>query len=477
MPSVVTSPALRTTASLTIGGEAVAGVSTLDVVNPATGEVFASAPEASPDQLDAAVQAAARAFHTWRIDEDLRRSALRRCADAFGAAADEIAPVLTAEQGKILSESRREFLGGAAWLRYYAELEWPSVIVQDDERAFSEAARRPIGPVAAITPWNVPIYIGVAKVAMALRAGNTVVLKPSPYTPLSTLMVGEILSELLPAGVLNVISGGDALGPLLTTHPLIRKISFTGSIATGKRIAAATASDLKRLTLELGGNDAAIVLDDADPEFTAEGLFSSAFSNTGQVCVAPKRIYVAESLRPALVDALVERARAAKLGNGADPDTDLGPLNNLPQRDRVIELLSDALACGGKVATGGHAIDGPGYFHELTIVTDVDNGIRIVDEEQFGPALPVISFHSIDDAVERANATEFGLGGSVWSSDPERALPIAKRLEAGTIWVNTHKVLAPQNPFAGSKWSGVGSEGGTWGLEANTESAFVYLPR
>jgi acyl-CoA reductase-like NAD-dependent aldehyde dehydrogenase len=169
--------------------------------------------------------------------------------------------------------------------------------------------------------------------------------------------------------------------------------------------------------------------------------------------------------------------RAAKLGNGADPDTDLGPLNNLPQRDRVVELLGDAVASGGKVATGGHVIDGPGYFHELTIVTDVDNGVRLVDEEQFGPALPVMSFYSVDDAVERANATEFGLGGSVWSSDPERALPIAKRLEAGTVWVNTHKVLAPQNPFAGSKWSGFGIEGRTWALEANTESAFVYLPR
>jgi acyl-CoA reductase-like NAD-dependent aldehyde dehydrogenase len=472
-----TSSAIRTTASMTIGGESVSGASNFDVVNPALGVVFASAPDASPDQLDAAVQAAARAFHTWRIDEDLRREALRRCADALLAAADKIAPVLTAEEGKILSESHREIRGAASWLQYYAEFERPPVIVQDDERAFSEAARRPMGPVAAITPWNAPIYIGVAKVAMALRAGNTVVLKPSPYAPLSTLMVGEILSMFLPAGVLNVISGGDSLGPLLTTHPLIRKISFTGSIATGKRIAAAAASDLKRLTLELGGNDAAIVLDDADPEFTAEGLFSSAFSNSGQACVAPKRIYVAESLRPALTDALVERARAAKLGNGFDPTSDFGPLNNLPQRNYVVELIRDAVASGGKVATGGHVIKGPGYFHEFTIVTDVDNGVRIVDEEQFGPSLPVIGFHSIEDAVERANATEYGLGGSVWSSDPERALPIAKRLEAGTVWVNTHKVLAPQNPFAGSKWSGVGIEGGAWALDANTESAFVYLPR
>jgi acyl-CoA reductase-like NAD-dependent aldehyde dehydrogenase len=477
MPSTASPKEMRASAALTIGGEAVAGASAMDVVNPATGEVFASAPVASPAQLDAAVNAAERAFRTWRLDEDARRAALSRCADALLAAAGEIVPVLTAEQGKILSESRREFLGAADWFRYYAGLELPRVMVQDDGRALSEAARRPIGPVAAITPWNAPIYIGVAKVATALRAGNTVVLKPSPYTPLSTLMVGQLLSEILPAGVLNVVSGGDDLGPLLTTHALIRKISFTGSIATGKKIAAAAASDLKRLTLELGGNDAAIVFADADPAFTADGLFSSAFSNTGQVCVAPKRVYAAESVLPALVEALAERARSARIGDGAAPGTEFGPLNNAPQRERVAGLVADAVASGGTVVTGGHVIAGPGFFHDLTIVTGVDDGVRIVDEEQFGPALPVMGFRTVEDAVQRANRTKFGLGASVWTADPERAVPVARALEAGTTWINTHKVLAPQNPFAGSKWSGLGIEGGPWGLAENTESAFVYRPR
>jgi acyl-CoA reductase-like NAD-dependent aldehyde dehydrogenase len=474
---VVSSPGTATAASLTIDGEAVASVATFGVVNPATGEVFATAPDASPKQLDAAVRAADRAFRPWRADEDARRAALTLAADALLAAADRIAPVLTAEQGKILSESRREFFGAAAWLRYYAELEVPRQVIQDDEKVFSEARRRPLGPVAAITPWNAPVYIGVAKVAMALRAGNTVVLKPSPYTPLSTLMIGGALREVLPPGVLNVISGGDALGPQLTVHPLIRKISFTGSIATGKKIAAAAAEDLKRVTLELGGNDAAIVLEDADIDTTAQGLFSAAFSNTGQVCVAPKRIYVAESIQSDLVEAFVELARAARIGNGADPDVDLGPLNNLPQRNRVAELIADAVASGGTIATGGKVIDGPGFFHESTIITGVSDGVRIVDEEQFGPALPVMSFRDVDDAIGRANASQFGLAASVWTSDPARAVPVAEQLEAGTTWINTHKVLSPRQPFAGRKWSGLGIEGGVWGLDANSDVELLYTAR
>jgi acyl-CoA reductase-like NAD-dependent aldehyde dehydrogenase len=463
--------------TLTIDGEDVEGDGCFDVVNPATGRVFATAPAASPGQLDAAFAAADRAFPAWSRDEDGRQAALRGIADALVGAVEEIAPVLTAEQGKILSESRREINGAVAWLRYYADLEIPRHIVQDDDRIFSEVVRRPLGPVAAITPWNAPIYIGMAKVATALRAGNTVVLKPSPYAPLSTLLVGRIASQLLPAGVLNVVSGSDELGPLMTRHPLTRKISFTGSIATGKKIAADASHDLKRLTLELGGNDAAIVLADADPEFTAAGLFAAAFSNTGQVCVAPKRIYVAQSLYPALVDALVAQARAARIGNGADPDVDLGPLNNRPQLDRVAELVADAVAAGGRAVTGGSVIDRPGYFHESTIITGIHDSTRIVAEEQFGPALPVMAYSDLDDAIARANATEYGLGGSVWSADPERATQIAARIEAGTVWVNTHKALAPHQPFAGRKWSGQGTEGGPGGLDGFTDAQFLYRTR
>jgi acyl-CoA reductase-like NAD-dependent aldehyde dehydrogenase len=460
--------------TLTIDGEAVAGDKAFDVLNPATGERFASAPDASAAHLDAAFGAAARAFRHWRADDEARRAALRAMADAIEASADAVAPILTAEQGKPLSEARRELRVAAAWTRYYADVERERQVIRDDDGARVEVVRRPLGPVAVIAPWNFPITIAIGKVAPALRAGNTVVLKPSPYTPLSTLKLGEILRGVLPAGVLNVLSGGAELGAAMTTHPLARKISFTGSTATGKKIAAAAADDLKRLTLELGGNDPAIVLDDADPVHVAGRLFAAAFSNSGQVCVAPKRIYVAEALLPALVDALADRARAVKVGDGADAGTDLGPLNNAPQRDRVAGLVADALARGGTAVAGGGVMEGPGYFFAPTILTGVEDGVGIVDEEQFGPALPVIAYRDVEDALERANASTFGLGGSVWSADPERAAGVAERLESGMSWINTHTALAPDQPFAGTKWSGIGVEGGTWGLDGFTDLQLLY---
>jgi acyl-CoA reductase-like NAD-dependent aldehyde dehydrogenase len=462
------------TPALTIDGAAVGADQSLDVINPATGKRFASAPDASPAQLDAAFEAAARAFRAWRTDDNARRAVLHAMADAIAAAADEIAPILTAEQGKPLADSRFEVRGAAGWLRYYADLERGRQVLRDDETARVELVHAPIGPVATIVPWNFPIFIAAAKIAAALRAGNTVVLKPSPYTPLATLKLGEVVRDLLPAGVFNVISGGDALGPAMSSHPLARKISFTGSIATGKRVAAAAADDLKRLTLELGGNDPAIVLDDADPGKVAEQLFATAFRNNGQVCVAPKRIYAADAVRPALVEALAERARAMRIGDGADAGTDLGPLNNALQRRRVAELVDEAVAKGATAVTGGREKDGPGYFYEPTIVTDVSDGVRIVDEEQFGPALPVVAFRDVEDALERANGTMFGLGASVWSGDPDRAAAVAERVEAGMTWINAHSALTFDQPFAGAKWSGIGVEAGELGLDAYTDVRVLH---
>ncbi|GII56814.1 aldehyde dehydrogenase [Planotetraspora thailandica] len=476
-PFTAQTPATQTPTTLTIDGDAVTAEKTFDVINPATGETFATAPETTVEHVDAAFDAAARAFPDWRADEDARRATLRAMADAVDAAAGAVAPVLTAEQGKPLSESQRELRTAALWLRYYADLEREREVIRDDRDALVEVVRRPLGPVAAIAPWNFPITIGVAKVAPALRAGNTVVWKPSPFTPLSTLMLGEALRAVAPAGVLNVITGGGEIGAAMTAHPLTRKISFTGSTATGKKIAAAASADLKRLTLELGGNDAAIVLDDADPGRVAERLFATAFSNSGQVCVAPKRVYAARSVLPALVDALAERARAAKVGDGADPATELGPINNAPQRDRVAELVADALARGAVAAAGGKAIEGPGYFFEPTILTGVGDGVRIVDEEQFGPALPVIAFDDVEDALARANASTFGLGGSVWSGDADRATAVAARLESGMSWVNTHTALSAGQPFAGVKWSGLGVEGGLWGLDGFTDIKLIHRAR
>lgn len=470
-------PAL-TAPSLTIDGEAAPATASFDVINPATGRPFLTAPDASLAQLDLAAEAAAAAFGPWRrSDDETRRVALRRAADVLVAAADEIAPLLTAEQGKPLMRSHYEIHGSAAWLRYYADLELPREVVQDDETGLAEVVRRPFGPVAAIAPWNFPLILAAAKIGPALRAGNTLVLKPSPYTPLSSLRIGELLRGVFPPGVLNVLSGGDELGAAMTSHPLIRKVAFTGSTATGKKIVAAAAADLKHLTLELGGNDPAIVLDDADVEFAARRIFATAFNNSGQACVAPKRVYAHRSVLPHLVDALAELARAAKVGDGMQPSTELGPLNNCAQFERVAGLVTDAVAHGATVVTGGRAMSGPGYFYEPTILTDVDDRVKIVAEEQFGPALPIMGFRDIDEAVERANATQYGLGASVWGADSERAATVAAQLDAGMAWINTHTAVAPHLPFPGIKWSAVGIEGGPWGLESYSEMRLIYQAR
>jgi acyl-CoA reductase-like NAD-dependent aldehyde dehydrogenase len=300
------------------------------------------------------------------------------------------------------------------------------------------------------------------------------VLKPSPFTPLATMKVVEILRDVMPPGVVNVVSGGDELGAWMTGHPVPRKVSFTGSIETGKKVAVSAAPDLKRVTLELGGNDPAIVLDDADPAVVSKAIFAGAFNNNGQVCSAIKRVYVPEALYDDVVGGLVAQASAVKVGDGTEPDSKLGPINNAPQFERVKELVGDALSHGARAAVGGHAMDRPGYFFEPTILTGLSDGTRIVDEEQFGPALPVISYRDLDDAVERANATHFGLSGSVWSADSDRAADIAGRLECGTAWVNTHLALAPQQPFGGFKWSGVGVENGPWGLAEFSEIQVVH---
>lgn len=460
--------------TMTIGGQAVAAPGTFGVVDPATGEVAERAPDASRAQLDAAMEAARAAYPEWRGDESARRKALLAAADVLFARSEEIGRILTLEQGKPLSEATMEVVGAGVWLKYFADLELPSEVIQDDERARVEVVRRPMGVVAAITPWNYPLLLATWKLGPALLAGNTVVLKPSPFTPLSSLRLGEALRDVLPPGVLNVVSGGDELGAWMTSHDVPRKISFTGSVATGKLVAAAAAPDLKRVTLELGGNDPAILLDDVDPAAVADRLFNGAFQNNGQVCSAIKRVYVPDALYGDVVDALAERARAAKVGNGLDEGVQYGPINNRPQYERVGELVAEALAGGARAAAGGGPMEGPGYFFRPTILADVPDGARIVDEEQFGPALPVIAYRDLDEALARANATNFGLSGSVWSADADRASEVAARLDCGTAWVNTHLALAPHQPFGGFKWSGIGVENGPWGLYGFTEMQVVH---
>ncbi|MGH7286767.1 MAG: aldehyde dehydrogenase family protein [Myxococcota bacterium] len=463
--------------SMTIDGKAVAGASRFGVINPATGDVFAEAPDASRAQLDDAMASAQAALRPWQRDVELRRKALRACAEAIKAKTGELAPILVREQGKPMKDAMGEVFGAAVWFELTAGLEIPVEVVQDTPENRVEVRRRPLGVVAAITPWNFPLLLAVWKIAPALLAGNTVVIKPSPFTPLTTLALGAVLRDVLPAGVLNVIAGGDALGAWMTSHPVPRKVSFTGSVETGKKVAASAAPDLKRLTLELGGNDAAIVLDDVNVDAVAEKLFWGAFQNCGQVCSAIKRIYVPEKLKAPLVERLGALARSVKVGEGFTEGVQMGPLNNRPQFERVSELVEDARKAGARIAAGGAAIGGKGYFYQPTIVTDVAEGVRLVDEEQFGPALPVISYRKLDDAVERANRTTFGLSGSVWSESSERAAEVAGQLECGTAWVNQHLAITPFAPFGGAKWSGIGVENGTWGLLGFTEIQTVNVAK
>ena len=370
--------------TMTIDGQPVSSPGTLKVINPATGEVFAEVPDCTREQLDLAMESAQRAFPGWKDDYEQRRAVMYACADALEANADELGRLATLEQGMPLAAGVAGVHGSARNFRWYADLDVPRVTVQDDDAAVVEIVRRPIGVIAAIKPWNVPIGMAVNTIAPAFRAGCTVVLKPSPYTPVVTAAMGEVLRDIVPAGVLNIVSGGNELGQWMTEHPVPRGISFTGSIATGKKVNVAAAADLKRVLLELGGNDAAIVLDDADPADVAEKLFWPAFRNSGQICMAVKRVFVPAEMEQQVVEALAAKARSVKVGNGLDEGVELGPINNEPQFERVKGLVAEALAQGAVAAAGGHPIEGDGYFFEPTILTGAAEGTRIVDEEQFG---------------------------------------------------------------------------------------------
>ncbi|QJY48035.1 aldehyde dehydrogenase family protein [Pseudonocardia broussonetiae] len=461
----------------TVGGADLPTRSRFDVVNPATGRVFAQAPSVSPDQLDEVFESARHAFGTWRLDDAHRREVLRSAADVLDARADDLAPVLTAEQGKPLREAAAEFRTAAAWLRYYAEIEVAREVVKDDHTGFEEIVRRPLGVVSAITPWNFPITLAMWKIAPALRAGNTIVVKPSPYTPLATLALGEVLRGVVPDGVLNVVTGPDPLGATMVSHPIPRKVSFTGSTAVGRKVAMGAASDLKRVTLELGGNDPAIVLGDVDVAEIAPRLFWGAFGNNGQICLAVKRVYAHESIQPRLVEALAEIARNVRVGDGTDPDVRLGPVNNRPQFDRVRDLVTDAVGHGARVAAGGSALDRDGYFYRPTILDRVSDGVRVVDEEQFGPVLPVIAFTDEADAVTSANRSEYGLTASVWSADVDHAAALAEQLDTGQVAINQHgRGVQVHLPFGGRKWSGIGVENGPWGLHGFTDLHVIAGP-
>ncbi len=448
-----------------IGGKLDAGSASFDVINPANEQVIGQAPDATPADLDRAVAAARAAFPAWSaLPIEKRREYLNAMAQAILANIDPLKRLLTSEQGKPHADAEADVGGAAFWLMGASSLDLPVVINEDSEERYSETRRVPIGVVGAIAPWNFPMILAAFKIGPGLLAGNTMVLKPSPFTPLTTLKLGEIIKDILPAGVLNIISGGDSLGPWMTSHPGIDKVSFTGSTATGKKVMQSASSTLKRVTLELGGNDPAIVMPDVDVEKVAEQLFWAAFGNNGQICIATKRMYVHKDIYEPLRDAIVAYAKTVKIGDGSEQGTRLGPINNRPQYERVLDLIRDAKEKGYTFLMGGEKSDVPGYFIPVTILDNPPEDSRIVQEEQFGPVLPLLKFDDYDDVVARANATDYGLGGSVWGNDEEKAFEIAKRIQSGTVWVNEVQHLSPTAAFGGLKQSGLGVEGGEEGL-------------
>ncbi|MCL2894380.1 aldehyde dehydrogenase family protein [Brenneria tiliae] len=460
-----------------IDGKRVDGAATLEVINPANEQIIASVARADAAQVDQAVRAAARAFPDWAArDVADRRNALLAIAADIEAQADELARLITSEQGKTLREAAQEVGYTVGLFRALSSIDLPEEPVLDDEEKRIIRYRAPLGVVAAIGPWNQPLLLLAVKIIPALLVGCTVVLKPAPTTPLSGIRLAEICSRHLPAGVVNAIVDNNDLGETLTRHPLVAKISFTGSTATGKKVMASAAGSIKRVTLELGGNDAAIVLDDADPVEAARKIFAAAMITTGQICLAVKRVYVHESLYEAVSSELARLADAATIGDGADPKTDYGPLQNKAQFDKVLALIEDTRPLGTIIA-GGTPHHGPGYFVRPTIVRDIGDDARLVREEQFGPVLPVLSFSDIDDVIRRANDSEYGLGGTIWTGDWRRGIDIAGKIDTGTVWINEHMAIHPLVATGGAKQSGIGRELGVEGLQEFTQGKVIWASK
>jgi len=461
------------TYALLIDGKAEAGVSTFDVVNPATGESFAQCPKADEAQLDRAVAAASAAFKGWSetpIEE--RARLVHVLSEKLEARAGEFASLLTQEQGKPLDQAMYEIMGAVFTIRAFTAMRPETKVLKDEGGNKVIEHRTPLGVVAAITPWNFPLLLLINKLGPALVAGNTMVAKPAPTTPLTTLLFGEIARDVLPAGVLNIICDQNDLGAALTSHPDVAKVAFTGSTATGKKVMASAASGVKRVTLELGGNDAAIVLDDVDPKLAAQKVYTGAMTNAGQICVAVKRAYVPDAMYDEFCDEIASLASQAIVDDGSKQGTQVGPIQNRMQFEKVKEILADAKE-KGKVIAGGEPLDRPGFFIPPTIVRDLPEDAKLVREEQFGPVLPILKYSDIDDVIARANNSEFGLGGTVWGSDLARATAVAMKVDSGTVWVNQHLAIDANIPFRGSKQSGLGGELGQEGFNEYTQAHIV----
>jgi acyl-CoA reductase-like NAD-dependent aldehyde dehydrogenase len=464
--------------AMTIAGQRVGSPSSTPVIDPATGDPFVEVPQCTREQLDLAVAAAQRAFATWSTTPGAeRKRRVNAFIDKVAAEADRLAPLITREQGKPLPKAKSEINSAIFFARGYAAVELQPEVLRDTPQQHAQVRRRPLGVVGAITAWNYPLLLAMFKLTPAVLAGNTIVLKPSPNTPVVTLRLGELAQEFFPPGVVNVVSGGNELGAWMTSHPGIRKIAFTGSDATGKKIMASAAGNLKRLTLELGGNDAGIVLDDVDPVKIAPDLFWAKFSNCGQVCAALKRLYVHRSVYGAVCDELVKFAKTVKIGPGTQDGVDIGPIQNRMQYDLIRSMVAEALGGGAKLLYQSPVPSGPGLFLPITILTDVQPSMRVVRQEAFGPVLTITPFDDEADALRAANDTEYGLGGSVWAVNTERAAALAAQLDSGGAWVNQHPAMGPDIPFGGVKGSGIGVELGRLGLEEYTSVQVLNVKR
>jgi acyl-CoA reductase-like NAD-dependent aldehyde dehydrogenase len=474
-------------ADMWIAGAAAAGAGgCIAVADPATGETIDEVAAATAEEVDAAVGAAAGAFAAWRRTDAVERAGhLRRLADLAEAHADELVALLTREQGKPTLEAQGELRHFLAGLHYYAEAatklrgsyqELPSQFGP----AYGLVVRRPLGVVGAITPWNFPLTLLANKVGPALAAGNTVVAKPAETTPLTTLRVAELAAEAgLPPGVLNVVTGGPQTGEALVAHPDVRRVAFTGQTSTGRRIMELAGPALKHVSLELGGSDPTIVLGDADLDAAVKNIQIGRYWNCGQACLAPKRAFVHAEVYQAFLDRLVERVGRYEPGPGdtrADkPKLRIGPMHTAAQRDLLVAQLKDAVDQGAKVLVGGEALDGPGHFFQPAVVVGAPEGSRLATEEVFGPVLPVWKVDGLDEAIERANATSYGLGSSIWTRSAVAIDRATRELEAGVTWVNQLHYGYDELPFGGTKQSGFGREHGLEALGEYTELKSVVV--
>jgi len=464
--------------SLTIGGKPAPVASTFDVLNPADGTVVARCPAGTVGLVDQAVASARDALAQWSAQPDSYRvEKMLAIAGLIEQHHEELSRLITREQGKAQSGpgANYEVGGSAAWIRATAGLSLSEETIQDDRKGRIVVRRKPVGVVASITPWNWPMIIAVWHIAPALRVGCTVVIKPSPFTPLSTLRLVELMNQVLPPGVVNVVTGDGDVGTHLVNHPEVDKVVFTGSSVTGKKVMAGAAETLKRVTLELGGNDAGIILPGTDIEPLLERLFWGCFINTGQTCAALKRLYVHADQYEDIVERFAAYIAKIPVGDGLDSRNLIGPVSNRMQFDKVVAFVEDARKSGARVVVGGDPKDAPGYFYPLTLIANATDAMRVVKEEQFGPVIPLLRYDTVDEAIERANSLDVGLGGSVWGNDPDEAARHAGRLECGTAWVNQHGALHPLAPFGGVKCSGIGVEFNVDGLKEYTTVQVVNV--